>query len=416
MKDIEEIKVFSLETSENATSYRQDIENERQFFPGVEILSFEDVESKKLVLLDAQGIKIKNIKPYERNCFIRNPFRKDVFHVFDTAIYELFERERFMHFKEVAHLLGMKHYEVYKLDKKVDEETVKAKLDGFLPMEGEFQENKMKQEAFFTEEEYWPIKNTPDVSFYETCYQEALLYAKEHFLDEALDFKELLLSRKPKRNVIRTKVLKYSYLSCASSSLGFALSLENVFKIIPKSPYTAFIPTGGSIEKVKKACESQSVNLKIDFFNFSNEQLPIWENLQKVDEKYEVFAQQYLDDQVKSFFNSATESKKMLHESKLLDVPKASEYVSDEEHNKKAMISAKTSMDQLQQHKIDDVLKVEDFSNLENSLTNLRKIDANKDEVEKLKNRFNQVVSDDINQHFKMNIEEINKLFAEILN
>jgi hypothetical protein len=195
--------------------------------------------------------------------------------------------------------------------------------------------------------------------------------------------------------------------------------LESIFSIIPRLPYTAFVPIlpkGVSLEDTKKRCESQSVNLKIDFFNLANEQLPIWEDQQKVDEKYSYFLQQYLDEQAKSFFSSASESRNVLRESRLLDIPKADEYISDEDRSGNAMVLAKKSMDQLQQHKIDSSLMVEDFSALENSLTNLQKMNVDKNEVENLRTRFNQVVSDGVNQQFDTNIEMISKLFAEVLD
>lgn len=425
MKKLEEIKVFCLEEDAEAANHREAIEEKGEYFPGVEIVGLNASFLKDLVLLDAQGTKITNFDPYQKCNFIRNPFRKNVFHIFDTAIYEQFERERFLHFKEVAHILGMKHYEFYRTNRQDENSSKKGSIEGFFPVSGEADKNIMKQEAFFTEEEYWPIQNNPNKKDFEEKYNEALAYAASHQLDESLDFKELFLCRNPQRNPIKTKVLKYSYLSCTASTLGFAISLENIFKIIPPNPYTKFLPQGFNLETTKETCESQSVNLKIDFFNLSNPQLPIWEDSPD-NERYLNFTEAYLEEEKKKYIESTRTNKKRLHESELIAIPKAKKIISKEEQkeidkerlleeNQKTLELVQNCMNVLQQHKLDDSLKVEDFTNLEQSLNNLRGKNFDKALVNKRKELFAQVFPVEENESYKANIELINKGFEELL-
>lgn len=72
-------------------------------------------------------------------------------------------------------------------------------------------------------------------------------------------------------------------------------------------------------------------------------------------------------------------------------------------------------MNVLQQHKLDDSLKVEDFTNLEQSLNNLRGKNFDKALVNKRKELFAQVFPVEENESYKANIELINKGFEELL-
>ena len=412
-EELQESNVVILERDEDSINHQNDLSKKIQqgeISAGIVFLSLENLSlMKNLIFLDERGQKISRLGLYEHQNFIRNPFRENVFHIFNSAVYEQFEQERFFHFKEVAHLLGLKHCELHKENKDSTTKSIKASLKGVFPIDGEKGGSNLDVSSFFTEEEYWPLQNNPNVEFFKRSYEEAKQYASSHYLENALDFRDLLLCRSPDNNPIKTKIIRYSFLSCVSSCFKLAMNLSNVQKIISASwPPAAFFPNGFSFEKKTISICEQSVNLKLDFFNFSNANLPVWESSDSSNERYSFFMNHM--EMMKNKFLESCETKN----DGLLEVPDAETYISPTEKKNKQIEKIRNCIGTLQDNQKKGSLNASLF----NDLMSLLKSDFKykKEDLDELRVYFENVFPDDskAKDEFKVNIDEIKNAFLKL--
>lgn len=419
---LQESQLVILEQDELAINHNEDlaeITRSGKISPGILFLSLKSEQIKDMVFLDDRGQQISesNFSLFRNQTFIRNPFRDNVFHLFNSSIYEQFEQERFFHFKEVAHLLGLKHYELYKEDKEEVENSIKAALKGVLPIEGERRNNRIAMASFFTEEEYWPLQNNPDMTFFKQTYEKAKQYASKCHMEHALDFKDLFLSRMPENNPAKTKIIRYSYLSCISSCFKLAMNLTAIQKLIAATwPPAQFFPTGFSFEKTSMTIQEQLVSLKLDFFNFSNANLPVWDSNENCDNRYSI----YINDRMETEKNKFVDSFKKVKEEGMLNIPEAEEYISPKEKEKKQIKKIRTCIGELQDNKKTGTLTANLFNELRQHLNfNFR---YEKEELSELKSLFEKVfydAPDDKSKSnysdYKENIDIIKKAFQRAI-
>ena len=221
---------------------------------------------ENFVFLESNG---RSVVPKENETYICDPFEIGTFYVASADSAKQVELNRFNHYKRVAHLLGLKKFELKQIETEKTTTTTKGDSEsGVAKINAELKTTNLDAESFFESEEYDPISGMSK-EHYAEVYKQAEEYARSHNLLYANDVQNLLRAREPGSGMLRKRSTKYTYLSRFESTLkltGDLQPLQNVLKI--PSPAKLLVPSGFTFERAKEIIKTQTVTLEMEFYNY----------------------------------------------------------------------------------------------------------------------------------------------------
>lgn len=261
---LDQAEMLCIVTPEKAINYQWANVTKNAKLESICIAALENIPDS-FIFTESNG---RSVTPKENVTYIRDPFDSNKFFVADSEAARQIELLRFNHYKRVAHLLGLKRFELKRVETEKKTTDTKVNSKGGLEIDADLKTANLDAESFFESEEYDPISGmTKDK--YSEVYQQAEKYAKDHQLYYASDVQNLLRAREPGAGMLRKRTTKYTYLSKYESSLNQSIKLDplkGVLKI--PSPAEMLIPKGLDLERTKKIIKTQIVSLEMEFYNY----------------------------------------------------------------------------------------------------------------------------------------------------
>lgn len=225
----------------------------------IQIAPLEEV-SEKFSFVDSNGL---SVLPKESETYIRSPFEFGKFYENSFESAKQLEIELFDHFKEIAHLLGLKKFELQ--CEKSKKETTKTKV------EVELKKMNLDVASFFCTAEYDPIPDITRERYEEKCYRKALDYAKTYNLFNRREIRSLLNARKPGTGMLSKLEEKYEFLSIITKSLDLNVNLEPIKNVLNiPSVLKELCPNGFNVKRTKEVFQKKMVSFKLEFYNYEN--------------------------------------------------------------------------------------------------------------------------------------------------
>lgn len=261
---LEQAELLCIVTPEKSINYQWTNATKNAILDSICIAALENIPNS-FIFTDSNG---RTVVPRENVTYIKDPFEENKFLIADSEAARQIELQRFNHYKRVAHLLGLKKFELKQIETEKTTTDTKFKSKEGLEITADLKTANLDAESFFESEEYDPIAGMTKEKYVET-YKQAEQYAEKHNLFYANDIQNLLRAREPGSGMLRKRTTKYTYLSKYESSLNLSVNLDplkNVLKI--PSPASMLIPKGLDLERTKKIIKTQIVNLEMEFYNY----------------------------------------------------------------------------------------------------------------------------------------------------
>lgn len=225
----------------------------------IQIAPLEEVFGK-FSFVDSNGI---SVLPKENATYIRDPFEIGKFYENSFESAKQLEIESFDHFKEIAHLLGLKKFELQ--CEKSKKETTETKVAM------ELKKMNLDAASFFSTAEYDPIPNITREHYEEKCFLKAIDYAKAYNLFNRREVRSLLNARKPGTGMLSKLEEKYEFLSIITKSLDLNVNLEPIKNILNiPSVLKELCPNGFNVKRTKEVFQKKMVSFKMEFYNYEN--------------------------------------------------------------------------------------------------------------------------------------------------
>lgn len=261
---LDQAEMLCIVTPEKAINYQWANASKGVDLASICIAALENIPDS-FIFMESNG---RSISPRENVTYVRDPFENGKFFIADSEAARQIEQQRFNHYKRVAHLLGLKRFELKQVESEKTTTDTKVKAKGGLEVETDLKTANLDAESFFESEEYAPISGMTREKYLE-IYQQAENYAKDHQLFYANDVQNLLRAREPGAGMLKKRTTKYTYLSKYESTLNLSINLDplkGVLKI--PSPADMLIPKGLDLERTKKIVKTQIVSLEMEFYNY----------------------------------------------------------------------------------------------------------------------------------------------------
>ncbi len=230
----------------------------------IEIAPLKEV-LEKYSFTDCAGI---SIEPKEKETYIRDPFEKWKFYENSFESARQLENERSAHFKEIAHLLGLKKFELQREKSKRETTETKSNADPLIKVNVDLKQMNLDAESFFCMTEFDPIPDMTRERYGEVCYRQAMEYARKYNLCDTIEVKALLNARKPGTGMLKRLIQKYEYLSNFTKALDLSINLEPMKSILKISPVEKLIPNGFDLKRTREVVERQMVSFEMEFYNY----------------------------------------------------------------------------------------------------------------------------------------------------
>ena len=261
---LDQAEMLCIVTPEKAINYQWANATKDANLASICIAALENIPDN-FIFTESNG---RSIQPRENVNYVRDPFENSKFFVADSEAARQIELQRFNHYKKVAHLLGLKRFELKQVEREKATTNTNVKTKDGLEIEADLKTANLDAESFFEAEEYDPIPGMTKDKYVE-IYQQAVKYAKDHQLFYANDVQNLLRAREPGAGMLKKRTTKYTYLSKYESTLNLSINLDplkGVLKI--PAPAIALIPKGLDLERTKKIIKTQIVSLEMEFYNY----------------------------------------------------------------------------------------------------------------------------------------------------
>ena len=261
---LDQAEMFCIVTPEKAIIYQWANATKDANLASICIAALENIPDN-FIFTESNG---RSVQPREGVTYVRDPFENNKFFIADSEAARQIELQRFNHYKKVAHLLGLKRFELKQVKTEKNTTNTNVKTKEGLEIESDLQTANLNAERFFESEEYAPVSGMTKDKYIE-IYQQAEKYAKDHQLFYANDAQNLLHAREPNAGMLTKKTTMYTYLSKYESTLNLSINLDplkGVLKI--PAPAIALIPKGLDLERTKKIIKTQIVSLEMEFYNY----------------------------------------------------------------------------------------------------------------------------------------------------
>lgn len=261
---LDQAEMLCIVTPEKSINYQWANASKNANLESICIAALENIPDN-LIFTESNG---RNISPRENVTYIRDPFEKNKFFIADSEAVRQIELQRFNHYKRVAHLLGLKKFELKHVETEKITTDTKLKSTGGLELEADLKTANLDAESFFESEEYDPISGMTKDRYIDV-YHQAETYAKEHQLFYANDVQNLLRAREPGSGMLRKRTTKYTYLSQYESKFNLSINLGPLTSVLKiPAPASLLIPNGLDLERTQKILKTQIVSLEMEFFNY----------------------------------------------------------------------------------------------------------------------------------------------------
>ena len=261
---LEQANMLCIVTPEKSINYQWANATKNADLNSICIAALENIPDN-FVFTESNG---RSISPKENVTYIRDPFEQNKFFEANSEAARQIELQRFNHYKRVAHLLGLKRFELKRVETEKTITDTNAKNNGGMEIEADLKIANLDAESFFESEEYDPITGMTKNQYTE-AYCKAEKYAKEYHLFYANDVQNLLRAREPGVGMMRKRTTKYTYLSQYESTLKLSVNLDPLKGILKiPSPATMMLPKGFNLERTQKIIKTQIVNLEMEFYNY----------------------------------------------------------------------------------------------------------------------------------------------------